>query len=155
MEDRRPFRGIKVLDVTRVLASPFATYQLAILGAEVIKIEDPKSGGDSLRYRLGSNPEYGANGMATIFLSQSANKKSMTLNLRTEEGREIFREMVKTSDVVVENLRAGTMRRYGLCYDDLSKINPRLIYCSVTGYGQTGPKRRHPPMTRLFRLEAG
>ena len=144
MEDRSPFRGIKVLDVTRVLASPFATYQLGILGAEVTKIEDPESGGDSLRYRRGSKPEYGARGMATFYLSQNANKKSMTLNLRKAEGRQIFREMAREADVLVENLRSGTMHRLGLGYEDLVDINPRLIYCSITGYGQTGPKRRHP-----------
>lgn len=153
--DRRPFRGIRVLDVTRVLASPFATYQLAILGAEVIKIEDPKSGGDSLRYRLGSDPAYGAIGMATLFLSQGANKKSMTLDLRTAEGQEIFRELARTSDVVVENLRAGTMERYGLGYDELVKLNPRLIYGSVTGYGQTGPKSRHPAYDPVVQAASG
>lgn len=154
-EDRRPFVGIKVLDVTRVLAGPFATYQLAILGAEVIKIEDPESGGDTLRYRRGSNPDYGANGMATFFLSQSANKKSVTLNLRTETGREIFRDLAKDADVVVENLRSGAMESYGLGYDDLARINPRLILCSVTGYGQTGPKRRHPAYDPVIQAASG
>ncbi len=144
-----------MLDVTRVLASPFATYQLGLLGAEVIKIEDPESGGDSLRYRRGSNPEYGAKGMATFFLSQSANKQSMTLNLRTEEGREIFRKLAKNSDVVVENLRAGAMESYGLGYSDLSKNNPGLIYCSLTGYGQTGPKRGHTAYDPIIQAASG
>lgn len=155
MKDRRPFLGIKVLDVTRVLAGPFATYQLAILGAEVIKIEDPESGGDTLRYRRGSKSEYGASGMATFFLSQSANKKSVTLNLRTEAGREIFRDLASDTDVVVENLRTGVMERYGLGYHDLAKINPRLIFCSVTGYGQTGPKRRHPAYDPVIQAASG
>ncbi len=155
MEDRRPFRGIRVLDVTRVLASPFATYQLAILGADVTKIEDPESGGDSLRYRRGSKPEYGANGMATYFLSQNANKKSMTLNLRKEEGRDIFRELAKDADVVVENLRSGTMARLGLGYEELSRINERLVYCSLTGFGQTGPKRRNPAYDPVIQAASG
>lgn len=155
MEDRRPFRGIKVLDVTRVLASPFATYQLALLGADVLKIEDPESGGDSLRYRRGSDPAYGAQGMATLFLSQGANKQSMLLNLRKPEGQAIFQELARESDVVVENLRAGTMAKYGLGYEALAELNPRLVYCSLTGYGQTGPKRRHPAYDPVIQAASG
>lgn len=155
MEDRRPFRGIKVLDVTRVLASPFATYQLALLGADVLKIEDPESGGDSLRYRRGSDPAYGAQGMATLFLSQGANKRSMLLNLRKPEGQAIFQELARESDVVVENLRAGTMAKYGLGYEALAELNPRLVYCSLTGYGQTGPKRRHPAYDPVIQAASG
>ena len=102
---RRPFAGIKVLDLTRVVASPFTSYQLGLLGAEVTKIEDPQSRGDTMRYRRGSKPEYGESGMATFYLSQSANKKSMTLDLRTAEGRTIFRQMAMESDVLIENLR--------------------------------------------------
>lgn len=155
MEDRRPFRGIKVLDVTRVLASPFATYQLALLGAEVLKIEDPETGGDSLRFRRGSAPAYGAQGMATLFLSQGANKRSMTLNLRKPEGQAIFRELARDSDVVVENLRAGTMDKYGLGYEALTQANPRVVYCSLTGYGQQGPKRRHPAYDPVIQAASG
>ena len=154
-QDRQPFRGVRVLDVTRVLASPFATYQLALMGAEVIKIEDPESGGDELRHRGGSKPEHSAKGMATFFLSQNANKQSMTLNLRAEEGREIFRALAQDADVVVENLRTGTMARYGLGYEDLAALNPRLVYCSVTGYGQTGPKRRHPAYDPVIQAASG
>jgi crotonobetainyl-CoA:carnitine CoA-transferase CaiB-like acyl-CoA transferase len=153
--DRRPFAGIQVLDLTRVAASPFAAYQLGLLGAEVIKIEDPKSRGDTMRHRRGSKPEYGASGMATYYLSQNANKKSMTLDLRTEAGREIFRALAREADVVVENLRAGTMARYGLAYEDLREDNPRLVYCSLTGYGQTGPKRRHGAYDPVIQAASG
>lgn len=154
-KSRRPFAGIKVLDLTRVVASPFTSYQLGLLGAEVTKIEDPKSRGDTMRYRRGSKPEYGESGMATFYLSQSANKKSMTLDLRTKEGRKIFRQMAMESDVLIENLRAGSMEAMGLGYEDLKKDNPRLVYCSVTGFGQTGPKRRHGAYDPIIQAASG
>jgi crotonobetainyl-CoA:carnitine CoA-transferase CaiB-like acyl-CoA transferase len=153
--ERRPFVGIRVLDLTRVVASPFTSYQLGLLGADIVKIEDPRSRGDTMRYRRGSKPEYGANGMATFYLSQSANKKSMTLDLRTEEGRAIFRQMAMESDVLIENLRAGAMDAMGLGYEDLKEGNPRLIYCSVTGFGQTGPKRRHGAYDPVIQAASG
>lgn len=152
---RQPFAGLKVIEICRVLASPFATYQLALLGADVIKIEDPERGGDSLRYRRGSDSRFGAGGMATFFLSQNANKRSMTLNLRTAEGRAILRDMLSEADVLVENLRSGTMARFGLAYDDLRALNPRLVHCSLTGYGQTGPKRRHAAYDPVIQAASG
>jgi len=152
---RSPFAGIRVLDLTRVVASPFTSYQLGLLGAEVIKIEDPESRGDTMRYRRGSKPEYGEKGMATFYLSQSANKQSMSLNLRTKEGREIFRALALEADVLIENLRAGAMTAMGLGYDDLKEENPRLIYCSVTGFGQTGPKRRHGAYDPVIQAASG
>lgn len=155
MEDRRPFAGIRVLDVTRVVAGPFASYQLALLGAEVTKIEDPQSRGDTMRYRKGSKPAYGANGMATFYLSQSANKKSMTLDLRKPAARAIFRKMALQADVLLENLRAGAMGRLGLGYDDLKDGNPRLIYCSLTGFGHTGPKRAHGAYDPIIQAASG
>ena len=104
-----PFDGIRVLDLTRVLASPFATYLLALLGAEVVKIEDP-AGGDVMRYRAPGDKRLAEQGLGTGFLSQNGNKRSLTLNLRTPEGQQIFRELASSSDVVVENLRTGTMQ---------------------------------------------
>ncbi|WP_076998500.1 CaiB/BaiF CoA-transferase family protein [Variovorax sp. KK3] len=152
---RRPFAGIRVLDVTRVVAGPFASYQLGLLGAEVIKIEDPLSRGDTMRYRKGTKPAYGANGMATFYLSQSANKKSMTLDLRKPEARAIFRKMALEADVLVENLRAGAMARMGFGYEDLKDENPRLVYCSLTGFGHTGPKRTHGAYDPVIQAASG
>ena len=154
-EDKRPFKGIKIIEVTRVLASPFAGYQLALLGADVIKIEDPGLG-DTMRNRqVGSHPHLGKIGMHLGFQSANANKKSVTLNLREPEGRKIFRQLVKDADVLIENLRAGTMERYGLGYKELSKEFPRLVYCSLTGYGQTGPKRSHPSYDSVVQAASG
>jgi len=153
--DRRPFVGVRVLDVTRVVAGPFASYQLALLGADVTKIEDPRSRGDTMRYRKGSKPAYGASGMATFYLSQSANKKSMTLDLRKLEARAIFRKMALQADVLVENLRAGAMGRLGLGYDDLKDENPRLVYCSLTGFGHTGPKHAHGAYDPVIQAASG
>jgi crotonobetainyl-CoA:carnitine CoA-transferase CaiB-like acyl-CoA transferase len=151
---RVPFEGVRVLDLTRVLASPFASYLLALLGAEVLKIEDPK-GGDVMRTRAAGDPKLGAIGMGTGFLSQNGNKRSVTLNLRAPEGQAVFRELAAQSDVIVENLRTGTMARYGLGYEDLRAINPRLIYCSLTGYGHTGEKKRHPAYDPVIQAASG
>lgn len=152
---RQPFAGIKVLDVTRVVASPFASFQLGLLGADVIKIEDPKSGGDTMRYRKGTNPEFGRQGMATYYLAQAANKRSMTLNLREHAAREVFLNLAKDSDVVIENLRTGTMDRFGLGYKTLSELNPRIVYCSLTGFGSTGPKRSHGAYDPVVQAASG
>lgn len=149
-----PFAGIRVLDLSRVLASPFASYLLALLGADVIKIEDPR-GGDVMRTRSPGHPDLGALGMGTGFLSQNANKRSLTLNLRTPEGQNLFRRLAADADVVVENLRTGTMERYGLGYEALSALNPRLVYCSLTGYGQTGDKRRDPAYDPVIQAASG
>jgi crotonobetainyl-CoA:carnitine CoA-transferase CaiB-like acyl-CoA transferase len=153
--DKRPLKGIKILEISRVLASPFAGYQLGLLGAEVIKIEDPGVG-DTMRHRgRGNKPELGKSGMHTGFLSVNANKRSLTLNLRGKEGQKIFRQLARKADVVIENLRTGTMARYRLGFKDLRKINPRIIYCSITGYGQTGPKKRHPAYDSVVQAASG
>ena len=154
MTSTKPFANIKVLDVSRILASPFATAQLAYLGAEVIKIEDPGRG-DLNRYRPSNLAKFSEAGMSTAFLSQNAGKRSMTLNLRTEEGQAIFRQLAKDADVVVENLRTGTMARYGLGYEDIKKINSRIIYCSVTAYGQNGAKKRDPAFDPVVQAASG
>ena len=112
--------SIRVLDMTNVLAGPFATLHLSLLGAEVIKIENPK-GGDLAR-KLGNVPEYNKELMGTSFLAQNANKKSLTLNLKAEEGKEIFFKLVETADVLVENFRPGVMARLGFSYEELRKL---------------------------------
>jgi len=135
--DPRPFDGVRVLDLTHVIAGPFATYQLAVLGADIIKIEPPDEP-DVMRHD-GPRPESNRRLMGTSYLAQAANKRAMTLNLKTPEGRDIFKRLVAGADVVVENYRAGALAALGLGADDLRAINPRLIYCAMTGFGQTGP----------------
>lgn len=125
--------NIKVLDLTRVLAGPYATMILGDLGADIIKIEMPVTGDDSRAFGPYVNDE------SAYFMSLNRNKRSITLNLKSEKGKEVFLEMIKTADVVVENFRPGTMEKLGLGYDYLSTVNPRLIYAASSGYGHTGP----------------
>ncbi|MEK7437052.1 MAG: CaiB/BaiF CoA-transferase family protein [Pseudomonadota bacterium] len=141
-----PLSHIRVLDLSRVLAGPWAGQNLADLGAEVIKVERPKLGDDSrtfgppwIKDREGRDTKDSA-----YFTSANRGKKSITLNISKPEGQELVRELARISDVLIENYKFGDLARYGLAYDDLKQINPRLIYCSVTGFGQTGPYREHP-----------
>lgn len=144
---------IRVLDLTNVLAGPFTTLHLALLGAEVIKIENPVDG--DLARKLGNVPELNKKLMGTSFLAQNANKKSITLNIKEEKAKEIFRKLVKTSDILVENFRPGVMDRIGLSYKSLSEINPRLIYCAISGFGQTGPDAFKPAYDQIIQGLSG
>jgi glutaryl-CoA transferase len=141
-----PLSHIKVLDLSRVLAGPWAGQNLADLGAEVIKVERPKAGDDSRAFgppwvkdREGRDTKDSA-----YFTSANRGKKSITVNISTPAGQEIVRSLASTSDVLIENYKFGDLARYGLGYDDLRALNPGLIYCSVTGFGQTGPYRERP-----------
>jgi formyl-CoA transferase len=145
--------NIRVLDLTNVLAGPFATLHLALIGAEVIKIENPTDG--DLARKLGNVPGLNKKLMGTSFLAQNANKKSLTLNLKEEKAKEIFRKLVQTSDVVVENFRPGVMDRLGIGYTALSEINPRLIYCAISGFGQTGPDAFKPAYDQIIQGLSG
>jgi CoA:oxalate CoA-transferase len=145
--------GIRVLDLTNVLSGPFATLHLALLGAEVIKVENPKDG--DLARKLGCVSKYNQMLMGTSFLAQNANKRSLTLNLKLAEGKEIFRQLVTTADVVVENFRPDVMGRLGLSYDVLRVINPRLIYCGISGFGQTGPDALKPAYDQIIQGLSG
>jgi CoA:oxalate CoA-transferase len=145
--------GIRVLDMTNVLAGPFATLHLALLGAEVIKIENP-NGGDLAR-KLGNVQELNDKNMGTSFLAQNSNKKSFTLNLKGDVAKEIFKKLVKTADVLVENFRPGVMDRLGLSYKILSEINPQLIYCAISGFGQTGPDAFKPAYDQIIQGLSG
>lgn len=131
--------GVRVLDLTHVLAGPFGTYQLAVLGAHVIKIEAPDEP-DQARFQ-GSDHALNDAGMGTAYLAQASNKESVTINLKSEAGRGIFRRLVQTADILVENYRPGALDALGLGYADLSTLNPGLIYCSISAFGSTGPKR--------------
>ncbi len=144
---------VRVLDLTNVLSGPFCTMHLALLGAEVIKIENP-SGGDLAR-KLGNVNPLNQQLMGTSFLAQNANKKSLTLNLKFDEAKEVFRKLVKTADVVVENFRPGVMDRLGFSYEKLAAINPRLIYCAISGFGQTGPDAFKPAYDQIIQGLSG
>ena len=142
--------GIRVLDLTNVLSGPFATLHLALLGAEVIKIENPVDG--DLARKLGNVPELNDRLMGTSFLAQNANKKSMTLNLKEREAREIFFKLVRTADVVVENFRPGVMERLGLSYERLRERKHDLVYCAISGVGQTGPDALKPAYDQIIHV---
>ena len=141
-----PLSHIKVLDLSRVLAGPWAGQNLADLGAEVIKVERPKTGDDSRAF----GPPWLTNAAgeptreAAYFLSANRGKQSITIDLANPEGQTLVRELAKGCDVLIENYKFGDLARYGLGYDELAKLNPRLIYCSVTGFGQTGPYKERP-----------
>ncbi|MGZ5223066.1 MAG: CaiB/BaiF CoA transferase family protein [Burkholderiales bacterium] len=154
MDLEQAFTGIKVLAVARIVAAPFAAYQLAMHGADVIHIEN-SDGGDSSRTSGNLSTPFHDARMAHTFLAFNANKRSMTLAINTPAGQEVFRRMVKNADVVIENLKGGTMARYGLGYEDLKKLNPRIIFCSVTGYGQTGPKKIDPAIDDVVQAVSG
>jgi crotonobetainyl-CoA:carnitine CoA-transferase CaiB-like acyl-CoA transferase len=134
----KPFAGVRILDFTRYLAGPYGTYQLALLGADVVKIESHE--GDESRHLLISK-EWADRKMASSFLAVNANKRSVTLDLRKPAAVEVVKRLVASADVVWENFRPGVMDRLGLGYDALAAINPRLIYCAVSGFGHTGPER--------------
>ncbi|HLX37750.1 MAG TPA: CoA transferase, partial [Candidatus Binataceae bacterium] len=139
MIEQKPLKGIRVIDLTRVLAGPFCTMNLADLGAEVIKIEVPGRGDDS----RGFAPIM-PNGDSGYYYSVNRGKKSVTLDLRTSEGAELLRKLAAKADVVVENFSPGTMERFGLGYPQLSAANPAIILCSISGFGQSGPMASAP-----------
>jgi len=145
--------GIRVLDLTNVLAGPFCAYQLALLGAEVIKIEVP-DGGDLAR-QLGADPALNARHMGASFLAQNAGKKSVTLNLKKAQGKDVLKRLVESADVLVENFRPGVMARLGLAYDDLVAVNPRLVYCAISGFGQQGPMKGAPAYDQIIQGLSG
>ena len=149
----RPFEGIRVIDATHVLAGPFAAYQLGVLGADVIKIEDPNDPDQS----RGSGTDKALNRklMGTQFLTQASNKRSVALDLKQERDREILKELVKTADVFVENYRPGAFEALGLGYEALSKINPRLIYASFSAFGQNGPRGSQTAYDHVIQATSG
>ncbi len=145
----KPLNGIKVLDLTRVLAGPYCTMMLSDLGAEVIKVEIPGTGDDSRAF----GPFI--NNRSLYFLSINRAKKSVSLNLKTAKGKEILKELVKRCDIIVENYRPGTMEKLGLGYDTLKEINPRLIYAASTGFGHSGPDSLKPAYDILAQARGG
>jgi crotonobetainyl-CoA:carnitine CoA-transferase CaiB-like acyl-CoA transferase len=148
--------GIRVIDMSRVFAAPVGAQILGDLGADVIKVERPGVGDDGRGYGFSSVP--GKDGIETrhssFFTVSNRNKRSITLNHAKPEGQEILRKLVETADVLIENYKVGDLKRFGLDYESLKAINPRLIYCSVTGFGQTGPMAALPGYDGLFQATA-
>lgn len=141
--------GLKVLDLTRVLAGPYCTMVMGDMGAEIIKIEMPEKGDDSRAFGPYENGE------SAYFMSLNRNKKSITMNLKNEETKKMFLEMVKQVDVVVENYRPGTMEKLGLGYEKLKEINPKLIYAAASGFGHTGPYSKRPAYDAIVQAMGG
>ena len=139
-----------MLDLTRIVSGPFATMLLGDLGAEIIKIEEPVSGDESRTY----GPPF-VNGESAYFLSVNRNKKSCAINLKTPEGIALIQELALKSDVLIENFRPGTLKKFGLSYEELKKQNPGLIYCAITGFGQTGPDSHRPGYDLIIQGESG
>ncbi|SHE61488.1 formyl-CoA transferase [Desulfofundulus australicus DSM 11792] len=145
-----PLEGIKVLDISRVLTGPFCTMILGDLGAEVIKVEMPGVGDET----RGWGPPF-VNGESAYFLSVNRNKKSITVNMKSPKGREIIYRLAREADVMIENFLPGTVQRLGVDYERIKEINPQIIYCSLSGYGQDGPYRNHPAYDLLMQGEGG
>jgi crotonobetainyl-CoA:carnitine CoA-transferase CaiB-like acyl-CoA transferase len=149
----RPFEGIRVIDVTHVLAGPFAAYQLGVLGADVIKVEHPADPDQSRG--SGTDPALNRAQMGTGFLTQASNKRAITVDLKTPAGQEIIRKLAATADVFVENYRPGAFEALGLGYAALSAINPRLIYASFSAFGQDGPRREQTAYDHVIQATSG
>jgi crotonobetainyl-CoA:carnitine CoA-transferase CaiB-like acyl-CoA transferase len=148
-----PLHDIRVLDVTNVLAGPFCSFQLVLLGAEVIKIEHPENG--DLARRLGADVPRNDKLMGISFVAVNAGKQSVTINLKSPEGKQIFKELAAISHVVIENFRPGVMARLGLDYPVLSKVNPSLVYCAISGFGQDGPLAMRPAYDQVIQGISG
>ena len=145
--------GVRVLDLTNVLAGPFCCYQLALMGADVIKVETPGAG--DLARQLGADPALNENLMGASFLAQNAAKRSIALDLKSPRGKEIFHKLVASADVVVENFRPGVMERLGLGAQALRALKPGLVYCAISGFGQDGPLRDNPAYDQIVQGLSG
>ena len=152
-ESSGPLNGVRVLDLTNVLAGPFACHQLVHLGAEVIKVETVGQG--DLARNLGADPALSSKGMGISFLAQNAGKSSITLNLKDARGKDVLKQLVANADVLVENFRPGVMDRLGVGYDQLQRSNPNLIYCAISGFGQTGPWAKRPAYDQIVQGLSG
>ncbi|WP_069265713.1 CaiB/BaiF CoA transferase family protein [Paraburkholderia nodosa] len=148
-----PLAGVRVLDLSNVLAGPFCAYQLTLFGAEVTKVEHPE-GGDLAR-RLGADKDAAARNMGASFVAVNAGKRSITLNLKDPRGKAILLDLVRHADVLVENFRPGVMDRLELGYDQLSKVNPALVYCAISGFGDEGELSRRPAYDQIIQGMSG
>ena len=143
--------GVRVLDLSRVLAGPYCTMMLGDLGADVIKVEAPGIGDDTRHW----GPPFAPGGESAYFLCVNRNKRSMTLNLKTEKGLQILKELIRKSDILIENFRVDTLEKWGLSYSALQDLHPGLIYCTITGYGYTGPYRHLPGYDFIVQAQGG
>lgn len=148
-----PLRGIRVLDLTNVLAGPYCSYQLMLFGAEVVKIELPGSG--DLARHLGPEPELNRAGVGASFLAQNAGKKSVEIDLKDGRQRTVFEDLVRGADVLLENFRAGVLARLGFGWERLRSLNPSLVYCAISGFGQTGPMSQAPAYDQIIQGLSG
>lgn len=157
MTDSQALQGVRVLDLTRVLAGPFCGQILGDLGAEVIKVERPGVGDDGRMYGFSQlkDSEGKPTRESAFYLTANRNKKSVTVNIAKPEGQALIRRLAAECDVLIENYKVGNLKRYGLDYESLKQVNPRLIYCSITGYGQTGPMAERPGYDGLFQATGG
>ena len=151
MSTQALLEGVRVLDLSRVLAGPYCTMVLGDLGADVIKIEAPGRGDDTRHW----GPPFAEGGESAYFLCTNRNKRRCTLNLKTERGLQILQDLIKEADILVENFRAGTLARWGLDEDRLESLRPGLIYCTITGYGYTGPDRAKPGYDFVIQAQGG
>jgi len=149
----RPLTGIRVLDLTNVLAGPYCSYQLMLLGAEVVKIETPGRG--DLACHLGTDPALNEGGIGASFLAQNGGKRSIEFNLKDSDDRATFAELVRVADVLVENFRPGVLARLGFGWPQLQELNPSLIYCAISGFGQTGPLSQMPAYDQVIQGMSG
>lgn len=149
----KPLNKYRIIDLTNVLSGPFCGHLLAHMGADVIKVEVPSSG--DLARQLGADQELNKKKMGVSFLAQNAGKRSVTINLKTEEGKDIFRRLVKTADILIENFRPGVMNRLGLGFDDLKLVNTSLVYCGISGFGATGSLRNQPAYDQIIQGMSG
>ncbi len=149
----KPFEGIRVLDLTHVLAGPFCTFQLAVLGADVIKIEPPDN--PDMTREEGVVPALNDMAYGTYFQAQNAGKRAITLDLKEQTGRDILKRLIRTADVLVQNYAGDALEELGFGYEAAAAIQPKLIYCTLTGYGRTGPKANHPAYDVVIQAFSG
>ena len=145
-----PLEGIRIVDLTRILAGPYCTMMLGDMGAEIIKVENPDGGDDTRSW----GPPF-LNGVSTYFISINRNKKSLTLNLKDERGKELLRDLIRKSDIMVENFRPGTLDKLGFSWEEIHRINPAMIFASLSGFGQTGPRKSEPGFDVVIQGEGG
>ncbi len=143
--------GVRVLDLTRILAGPYCTMMLGDMGADVIKIEEPGKGDDTRQW----GPPFTKSGMSAYFISTNRNKRSLTLNIKTRAGQKVLRDLIRQADVLVENFKPGTLERFGLGSKQLKKLRPKLIYCTVSGYGYSGPDSQKPGYDFIAQARGG
>ncbi|MEL0322171.1 MAG: CoA transferase, partial [Gammaproteobacteria bacterium] len=150
--NNKPLKGFRIMDVTNVLSGPFCGYQLGLLGAEIIKVEAPD--GDLAR-QLGANAHWNNERMGISFLAQNAGKRSIAINLKTDDGKQIFKDLLKSSDAVIENFRPGVMDRLGLGFEACRSIKDPIIYCAISGFGQEGPLKDNPAYDQIIQGMSG